>query len=147
MKTKTIICPSDRCFKSFCDEESFKKHQLRHAAKLSKLPKKFKCDLCGKSLASKQSLKEHGYKHSNSKPFRCTEIGCAESFRQNSQLLTHCKIHKEAKKLLQTVKVRSFPSPTFFAERLSAFFQLEEKVLPVASKVPVSDLILPKINP
>lgn len=106
MKTRMYTCTMNKCFRSFRDEESLRKHEICHGNEIEQDPKNFTCLKCNRVLATKQSLKEHTYTHSGKKPFRCSEIGCGKTFRQSSQLCNHRKVHKEAKKMMkiQTLK-------------------------------------------
>lgn len=72
---------------------------------------KFQCPYCLKTLSSKQNFKEHSYIHTGEKPFKCTEPGCNESFRQGSQLSVHRKMHRQVLKL-QTRALFQIPKVT-----------------------------------
>ena len=74
--------------------------------------RKFQCPQCLKVLSSKQNFREHSYIHTGEKPFRCTEPGCVERFRQGSQLSVHRKMHRQVellhtRTLIQVPKVVS----------------------------------------
>lgn len=89
MQTPPIKCDHPGCTFSFTDADSLSRHkELSHT-----LIHKFQCLLCGKVLSSKQNYKDHSNIHTGEKPYKCTQSGCNQSFRQLSQFYTHNKLH------------------------------------------------------
>ena len=108
--------------------------------------RKFQCPYCFKTLSSKQNYKEHTYIHTGEKPFKCTEPGCEESFRQGSQLSVHRKMHRQVLKLQSraSIQIPKVP-PTQLTDMLYA--DLQRSIKPPASSSPgASFQVLPDIG-
>lgn len=86
--------------------------------------RKFQCVYCYKTLSSKQNYKEHIYIHTGEKPFKCTEPGCEESFRQGSQLSVHRKMHRQVLKLQSRTSIQI---PKVSARQLTDMLEAEWK--------------------
>lgn len=154
MKTRMYTCTTNKCFKSFRDEESLRNHETCHGNEIEQDPKNFTCPKCNRVLATKQSLKEHTYTHSGKKPFRCSEIGCGKTFRQSSQLCNHRKVHKEAKKMMKVQSVKSKQicflgerhNETLYSQSIFLFSDANQKIIlpPIFSQD--SETLLPSID-
>ncbi|CAG9312378.1 unnamed protein product [Blepharisma stoltei] len=91
MEIQRFACKVPGCNKDYCNQFNLKRHyEGQHMG-----VKRFRCKICKKYLSSKQNLKEHRFMHTGIKPYACPYEGCAESFRQGSQLSLHKKIHQE----------------------------------------------------
>ncbi|OMJ74023.1 hypothetical protein SteCoe_27140 [Stentor coeruleus] len=154
MKTRMYTCTMNKCFKSFRDEESLRKHETCHENENEQDPKNFACPKCNRVLATKQSLKEHTYTHSGKKPFRCSEIACGKTFRQSSQLCNHRKVHKEAKKMMKIQSLNDKPinflvdrrNETMYSQSNFLFSNTNQKIIlpPIFSHY--SEAFLPSID-
>lgn len=54
------------------------------------------CQVCHKQLSSKQNLKQHMNIHTGDKPYRCSYLGCENSYRHASQLSNHRMLHQQS---------------------------------------------------
>lgn len=94
MDSQRFNCSVQGCKKDYCNQFNLKRHyESQHLG-----VKRFRCKVCKKYLSSKQNLKEHRFMHTGEKPYNCSYPGCAETFRQGSQLSLHKKIHEEVNK-------------------------------------------------
>jgi uncharacterized Zn-finger protein len=59
--------------------------------------KPFKCEMCFRKFSEKGTLKTHLKVHSELRPFICSAKGCNKTFRSNSNLKNHQKLHENKK--------------------------------------------------
>lgn len=55
--------------------------------------KPYKCEHCLKAFAQNGDLNKHKRLHVGENTYKCTEGGCSEAFRLQSELRNHMKIH------------------------------------------------------
>lgn len=55
--------------------------------------KPYKCEFCTKSFAQNGDLNKHKRLHIGENTYKCTEAGCSDAFRLQSELRSHMKVH------------------------------------------------------
>lgn len=97
---KEFKCEVESCNKTYKSKYNLE----RHVEIVHQNFKRFQCEVCSKQLSSKQNLDEHYYTHSKVKSYKCTEIGCSETFGQRSRLSHHKKFHEHLRILKNQLK-------------------------------------------
>ncbi|XP_019487976.1 PREDICTED: zinc finger protein 496 isoform X1 [Hipposideros armiger] len=82
---KTYVCPN--CGKVFRWRVNF----IRHLRSRREQEKLHECSVCGELFSDSEDLDGHLEAHEAQKPFRCG--ACGKSFRLNSHLLCHRRVH------------------------------------------------------
>ncbi|XP_051685675.2 zinc finger protein 496 isoform X3 [Oryctolagus cuniculus] len=88
---KAYVCPA--CGKAFRWRVNF----VRHLRSRRDREKPRVCPVCGKLFSEGEDLDGHLEAHEAQKPYRCGS--CGRSFRLNSHLLSHRRIHRQPSRL------------------------------------------------
>ncbi|CCH59331.1 hypothetical protein TBLA_0B04960 [Henningerozyma blattae CBS 6284] len=98
---KQFTC--DICQKSYSRMYHLERHLISHSTE-----KPFHCSFCNKGVTTKQQLKRHEITHTKS--FKCTYLGCDQSFYKHPQLRSHIlAVHEQ--KLSCKICSKTFQRP------------------------------------
>ncbi|EJD08590.1 uncharacterized protein FOMMEDRAFT_73501 [Fomitiporia mediterranea MF3/22] len=83
---RPFVCTT--CRKTYFRDSHLQAHMRTHMPDSSR---SFACqfDGCEKKFWTPQHLKRHEETHSGEKPFKCSELGCSQSFSKHNQLRSH----------------------------------------------------------
>ena len=76
------------CNATFDTPSGLHHHKYKHS------DQKFICETCGEKFAFSSKLKEHRIKHLTGRGFKCFSKNCDKTFKNNSSLVCHLKVHE-----------------------------------------------------
>ena len=79
--------PCKKCDHISATPSSHDRHLYKHKER------NFPCDDCGMSFAFKSELTAHRYSHRTDRSFKCMSANCPKTFKCDSELQKHVKIH------------------------------------------------------
>ncbi|XP_030744680.1 zinc finger protein 496 isoform X2 [Echinops telfairi] len=99
---KSYVCPN--CGKIFRWRVNF----IRHLRSRKEQEQAHECSVCGEVFSDSEDLDGHLETHETQKPYTCK--ACGKSFRLNSHLLSHMRIHLQPDRLEPTEEKAPGPS-------------------------------------